>query len=261
MPRIVLCLSLGLLTLAASAQTTLKVGAGTAIVGLFDPIKAQLKKDKGIELVYREESGTEQFQDVETGVVDLCVSGITMEGWVASIKAKGLPVRAVYDYKHMQIGVDHLSILINPDVVTDVEVLAMDLDKARLKGLFTGKYTNWKQLGGPDLPVTVLVSHLFAATTKVFRDEALDGEPLVPGYRVLKGGMYDIAKELVAIKGAITFGPSALTTNSKIWCPSQAPRIERPYTLIVSPKLDAEKQKAVAELVAFIQGPGQKLVK
>jgi phosphate transport system substrate-binding protein len=260
MRRSLLCTALTLISAALPAQTTLVVGAGTAVAGLFDPIKAHLEKERNIKLVYKEESGTEQFADVETGAVDICVSGITMEGWIDAIKAKGKPVRPAYDYRHMQVGVDQLSVLVNPDVVTDVAVLTMDLDKAQLKGLFTGQYKNWKELGGPDLPVQVLVSHLFAATTKVFCDVVLDGQPLVANHRVLKGGMYDIAKELVATKGAITFGPYALTSNSKIWSPAQAPKIERPYTMIVTSKLDPAKEKAVAGMVEFILGPGAKYI-
>ena len=75
---------------------------------------------------------------------------------------------------------------------------------------------------------------------------------LETAYRTIPGGMADIAKELVATKGAITFGPFALTKKSKIGSPAQAPKIERPYTLIVSDQLDPSMQKAVASLVESI---------
>ena len=145
-------------------------------------------------------------------------------------------------------------------MVTDATVLAMDLDRQQIKGLFTGRIRNWKELGGPDLPVVVLVSHLFAATTKVFRDEALDGQPLVAEPRIIQGGMRDLAKALVDVKGSIAFGPSALTGDSRIWSPAQAPRLERPYTLIVADHLDPATERAVASLVEFILGPGRQAI-
>jgi phosphate transport system substrate-binding protein len=260
MHRSFLPAALALLCMALPAQTVIRVGAGTAVPGLFDPIREQLLKERNIKLEYKEESGTEQFADVTAGRIDVCVSGISMEGWVASIKAKGLPVRPVYDYKHMQVGMDKLSVLINPDVVTDVTVLGMDLDKRQIKGLFTGTFKNWKEIGGPDMPVVILVSHLFAATTKVFREEALDGQPLAAGVRTIQGGMRDLAKALVDTKGAIAFGPSALTSDSKIWSPAQAPKIERPYTMIVADQLDPATRQAVAALVEYILGPGRQAI-
>lgn len=260
MQRFLITAALVLGSLALQGQTVLRVGAGTAVPGLFDPIRARLLKERNLDLVYKEESGTEQFTDVEAGKIDLCVSGISMEGWLESIRAKGRAVKPAYEYKHMQIGVDKLSVLINPDVVTDLAVLTMDLDKKQIKGLFTGAIGNWKELGGPDLPVKVLVSHLFAATTKVFREEALDGAALVPGVQTIPGGMGDLAAALVATKGAIAFGPSALTSDSKIWSPAQAPKIERPYTLIVSDHLDPAGRQAVAAMVEYILGPGRQAI-
>lgn len=260
MYRPCLHLALALLCGALSSQTVIRVGAVTAIPGLFDPMREGLAKDLGITLQYKEEAGPDLLSDVVAGNLDVAVAGITMEGWLETMKAKGRPVKPVDAYHHVAIGVDRLSVLVNPDVVTDVEVLAMDLDKAQIKGLFTGRIRNWKELGGPDLPVVVMVSRIFVTTAKVFVDTALDGEPLVPGYRIIDGGIYDIAKALVANKGAISFGPLGLTANTRIWSPPQAPKIERPFTMVVSDHLDPAMKKKVAAMTAYILGPGQKYI-
>lgn len=86
----------------------------------------------------------------------------------------------------MQIGVDQLSVLATPGVVTDASALVMALDKAQIKSLFTGRIRNGKELGGPD----------------------------------------------------------------------QAPRIQRPFTLVVGSRLAPGTAKAVEAMVAFILGPG-----
>lgn len=257
---IALTFAMALACAGLQSQTTIRVGAVTAIPGIFDPIKEPLEKERGIKLVYTEKSGPDMLADVEDGKLDVTVAGITMEGWIETMKAKGRPVRPPYEYKHIQIGIDQLSVLINPDVVTDVDVLMMELNKEQIKGLFTGKFKNWKELGGPDLPVVVMISKIFKTTAKVFQDAALEGRPFAEGYKQIEGGIYDIATALVKTKGAISIGPLALTKNSKIWSPAQAPKIERPFTMVVSDNLNPEMKKAVASMVEFILGPGQKYI-
>ena len=258
MKSLILTIAMALACTGLNSQTTIRVGAVTAIPGLFDLIKEPLEKERGIKLVYTENSGPAMLADVEDGKLDVAVAGITMEGWLETMKAFGRPVRPVYEYKHLQIGVDQLSVLINPDVVTDVDVLMMDLNKEQIKGLFTGKFKNWKELGGPDLPVVVMISKIFKTTAKVFQDAALEGRPFAEGYTLIDGGIYDIATALVKTKGAISIGPLGLTKNSKIWSPGQAPKIERPFIMVVSDHLNPKMKKAVASMVEFILGPGQK---
>jgi len=56
------------------------------------------------------------------------------------------------------------------------------LTRAQLKDLFTGKITNWKQLGGQDRPVAVFTEQLLSerATLAAFRQLALDGAAYGP---------------------------------------------------------------------------------
>ncbi|HET9553617.1 MAG TPA: phosphate ABC transporter substrate-binding protein [Anaeromyxobacteraceae bacterium] len=54
-----------------------------------------------------------------------------------------------------------------------------ELTRAQLKDLFSGKITNWRQLGGKDRPVVACTEHLLSerATLEAFRQLALDGGP------------------------------------------------------------------------------------
>jgi len=57
------------------------------------------------------------------------------------------------------------------------------LSHAQLKDLFTGKVTNWKDVGGRDLPVVTCTERRASerATLEAFRQLALDGAPYGPG--------------------------------------------------------------------------------
>jgi len=74
------------------------------------------------------------------------------------------------------IGYDALGIWVNDQ--NPVRALT----RAQLRDLFTGKVTNWKQLGGKDRPVVACTEHLRSerATLEAFRQLALEGAPVGP---------------------------------------------------------------------------------
>jgi len=69
------------------------------------------------------------------------------------------------------IGYDALGVWVNDQ--NPVRALT----RAQLKDLFTGRVTNWKQVGGEDRPVVACTEHLLSerATLEAFRQLALDG--------------------------------------------------------------------------------------
>lgn len=52
-----------------------------------------------------------------------------------------------FDLKQIPIAIDGLAVAVNPNL--DIPGLTID----QLKSIYTGKITNWKQLGGPDLAI------------------------------------------------------------------------------------------------------------
>ncbi len=71
------------------------------------------------------------------------------------------------------IGYDALGVF-----VSDKNPVKM-LSKAQLKGIYTGKIKNWKQVGGANLPIVACSEpvHSGRATVDTFRSTVLDGEP------------------------------------------------------------------------------------
>jgi len=50
----------------------------------------------------------------------------------------------------------------------------------QLKAINTGKIKNWKEVGGPDLPIRVITSHAGSATRAVFQKLVMNGEEYTP---------------------------------------------------------------------------------
>jgi phosphate transport system substrate-binding protein len=67
------------------------------------------------------------------------------------------------------IGKDAIGVVVNAD--NPVKALSM----AQLKDIFTGKVTNWSQLGGPDLKIKPLIVKQGSATRSVFEAAIMGG--------------------------------------------------------------------------------------
>jgi len=55
-----------------------------------------------------------------------------------------------------------------------------NLSKEQLKGIFTGKITNWQEVGGNEAPITVVIANKTHGTVQEFQKAALDGTDYKP---------------------------------------------------------------------------------
>ncbi len=66
-------------------------------------------------------------------------------------------------------------------IVAHKSVTVENLTSEQAKDIMTGKVTNWKSVGGPDLPIKVVVSTPGCACREEFQDMILKKEPYVNG--------------------------------------------------------------------------------
>jgi phosphate transport system substrate-binding protein len=62
-----------------------------------------------------------------------------------------------------------------------------ELDLERIKGVYTGKITNWSQLGGPDAPITVYGRENSSGTYEYFKEHVLGGDDFAAAVQTLPG--------------------------------------------------------------------------
>ncbi|RMF99736.1 MAG: phosphate ABC transporter substrate-binding protein [Nitrospirae bacterium] len=72
----------------------------------------------------------------------------------------------------------------------------------QLKDINTGKIKNWKELGGPDLPIRVVTSHAGSATRAVFQKLVMDKDEYVSDAVKVKSTRLEV-QEVSKYKGAI----------------------------------------------------------
>lgn len=228
----------------AQPPTTLRIGGGAApIENIFKPIQEHLLKAQGITLRLNSEGPDVAFRLLDEGKLDAASAGLGWAGWLELMKSKGYTVANPSAYHVETIGEDKIHIFVSPDVVV------FKLSEAEVQGLFSGTIVNWKEVGGPDLPVVPILGTKVPGTNKVFLEKLMGGKPFTPGAR-LAGTSPEVTALIAKTPGAIGFGPMSAKENLNVWCPPEAPVATRPILLITK----GEPSEGVKRLLAFIKG-------
>ncbi|MBD1901524.1 PstS family phosphate ABC transporter substrate-binding protein [Trichocoleus sp. DQ-A3] len=77
-----------------------------------------------------------------------------------------------FGLKEIAIAIDGLAVAVNPNL--NIQGLTLE----QLKSIYTGKITNWQELGGPDIPIKPYSrSPNAGGTVELFVEEVLNGQP------------------------------------------------------------------------------------
>ena len=181
----------------------------------------------------------------------------------ACIKAFG---KRPTEYK---VALDGLSVYVNTANSVDT------LDLEQLEKIFTGKVKNWKQLGGPDAPITVYSRENSSGTYEFFKESVLKGQDFTASAQTMPGTaalLQAVSKD----KNGIGYGGAAYGQGAKalkIKKTAESPAIEPTEETVVSAKypiwrylyiyLDPALDKG--EIAAYLNwirsAEGQKIVK
>lgn len=168
-----------------------------------------------------------------------------------------------------KVALDGLSVYVNE--ANPIKELAI----ADLEGIFTGKIRNWKEVGGPDLPIVIYSRENSSGTYEFFKEHVLGGKDFAATAQTMPGTaavLQAVAKE----KNGIGYGGAAYGQGAKhlaIKKDAASPAIEpteesivkgtypiwRYLYIYVNPALEKGE---VAEYLRWIRSDdGQKVVK
>jgi phosphate transport system substrate-binding protein len=164
---------------------------------------------------------------------------------------------------YQNIGYDAIAVFVNE------KNQVKSLSKEQIKGIFTGKITNWKEVGGADAKIVVVTEIKTGerATIKAFKEMALDDAEFGPTKEVDKphecvkavsGDEFAITHASLAFKGS---GVRVVTVNKVEPSPqnirSGAYLLSRPL-LLISKELPSGDKKAFFDFM--LSGEGQSFV-
>ena len=197
--------SMSLFFSTASFADEIKVeGGGTAIATVFLPIKDRFEKLHGDSLSIVQSSAIKGLIALNNGKVDVATGAHPLEDLIAGAVKDG-------------VSIDMSALVATPVdqnrlvVISNRSNPVTALSKAELKALFTGKISNWQELGGKDLPVNVVWGKETQGQNIQFTRKALDGEPVTT--KAHEASDYrNISKMVSELPGGIGVVPLEITS-------------------------------------------------
>lgn len=204
-----------------SQATELKIAGGAAPMNnVWKPQKEFIEKQTGIVLKLFEIGPKGALEDLLKGNIDVACAGLSFEDWAQMMKRESDITIKKEDFKIFEIGRDNIVVFVHPSNPVSA------LTKEQLKGIFTGKIVNWKDVGGKDIPILIVWGRLIPGTNSLFIKHILDGE--APTKEVLEvNTANDIVDAVVNSPEGIGFGPEAVKEKIGLKI-LQTPPISRP---------------------------------
>jgi phosphate transport system substrate-binding protein len=138
------------------------------------------------------------------GTTDVCASSRDMQQKEKD-QAKEKNINAV----EKTIAFDGIAIVVHP------ENPIKDISMEQLKKIYTGAYKNWKELGGPDQPITVLSRESNSGTYVFFQEHVLGKENYAPTVKLMPASS-SIVQSVSADKWSIGYVGLGYTQEGNI---------------------------------------------
>lgn len=150
---------------------TLKIAGGTAHIPVMEEVaKRVMTHNPDIQVSIAGGGSGIGIKQVGEGLVDIGNSGR---------KPKDEEI-SKYNLKLFKWAIDGIAVVVHKDTMVS------NLSKDQLKDIFSGKISNWKELGGPDRKINVYTRDEASGTREVFWKKALDKGPIVSSANFVK---------------------------------------------------------------------------
>jgi phosphate transport system substrate-binding protein len=234
-------------SLATAAEIKLG-GGGASIATVFNPVKAPFEKATGNNLIILQSTPKDGLKQLWKGDLEVAVTAVGLDGMIAGADKDGVKVDKAA-LQTLEIGTNKTVVLLHPSNPVTT------LTKEQMKGLFTGKITNWKDVGGKDAPVLVVWGKNSPGQNALFTKVILDGEKIVA--ENLETTDYKGIKDTVATNPeAIGIDPLGMVDDS-VKGIKPSPEANSPILLITKGAPSAP----VKQLIDFIKSDGKKYIK
>lgn len=164
----------------------LAMDGSTALAPLFSSAKTSFDTVNGTQTTITANGSGTGLKDVAAGAVQIGMSDV-----FASEKLTADQAATLTDH---QIAAVVFTLVTNSGLAGQVS----DLTSAQIKQIFTGQVTNWSQVGGPNLPITLITRPASSGTRATFTKYVMGGTQETTGQALTQETSGAV---LAAIKG------------------------------------------------------------
>jgi phosphate transport system substrate-binding protein len=223
-------------------------GGGASITTVFAPIKPYFEKATGITLLNLQSTPKNGLIDLANGKVDAATGAVPLEAMIGGAAKDGVNIDPA--------GLQQTVVATNKTVVfIHKDNPVARLSREQLKGIFTGKIGNWKEVGGSDREIIVVWGKNTPGQNALFVKRVLDGAS------VLKETLE--TTDYAGIRQNIGFNPDSIgidplaMADASVKVVEAAIEVTSPIILVTKGKPTGNVQK----LLDFIKGAGSQYIK
>jgi len=179
-------------TTGGEGTGSITLSGSSALLPLADnAAKEYMAKNKDAKISVQAGGSGTGLTQVSQGAVNIGNSDVFAEEKLSLEEAKGL-----VDHKVCVVGI---AAVVNPKVKVD------DITKKQLIDIFTGKITNWKDVGGDDMKIVLINRPSSSGTRATFKKYALDGADEAEGQALKEDQSGTVRKTVADTEGAIGY--------------------------------------------------------
>lgn len=205
-------------------KTVVKLhGAASVVDSLVNPHKAAVEKVTGYALEVVKSNAGKGVIDLVDGKCDASMASASVETVIQAAKGAGRELDGSNLQLHV-IATDEVVFVVNPS--NKVKKLSLQ----QVKEIHTGRIVNWKEVGGDDLPITVVTDTLASATRGLIKQSVMKNEE----YRkeTLPVNVAQISDEVAKAPGAIGGLGAGFVKPDLVRKLDTGSKVERPLGLI-----------------------------
>lgn len=211
-------------------------GATTTVNGLINPLKSAVEASTGLTLKVTGTNTGKGLVALVEGQADVALTSEPLDIAIAAAKVAGKDLNAA-EFQLHSVKDDYAVFVVHPS--NPVTSLTHD----QIKAIHTGKITNWKEVGGPDLPIVVFTDTVTGGTRALIKKLSLDGEEYGPTCRPLESVRFVVSAVAELKNGFGGVGAGFVTgTNVKV---VKSDPVPRPLGFITRGAPSAEVQKVI----------------
>ncbi len=163
-------------------------GSTTCQKRFLEPNADALKKATGISLKVNGVGTGEGLVALIDGKADVSAASEDLDLAIKSAEKVRKNIIIPKNLIYHKITTDRIVVIVNEKNPVS------KLTWKQLKDMHAGKITNWKDVGGPDLPIRIITSHEGSATRMFFQKTVMNNEPYVSTAQTVANTQDEIVK-------------------------------------------------------------------
>ncbi len=181
---------------------SINISGSSALQPLVQEAADNFKKtNKGVSITVNAGGSGTGLQNVADGTVDIGNSDVFASEKLPDDKASEL--------------VDHIVCVVGVAVVANPNIGVTGITKEQLADIFTGKITNWKDVGGKDLQVVLISRPRSSGTRSIFKKYGLDGKDEKIGASLTEDNSGMLKQIIAQTPGSVAYLAFSYLTDDK----------------------------------------------